>query len=620
MLDWDDDQREVIETDPDARILVEAGPGTGKTAVACARVASLINDWEVQPANILLLSFTRTAVAEMRSRIASYVGDQHRAAAVKISTLDSAVWYLICGFDQKAADVFGGYEANILAILQRIEAGDSDLMDYLSRYQHIIVDEAQDLTSARAKLVIALIKALAPDCGVTIFADPHQAIYGFTNDADEREPDATITFLDLLRREGALKFRGMELKTLHRTNETALASLMSTLRCVVSTNSSPPADQHALLKNRLHSLAGPIEQNRTDLPKHADGRSDLLILYRRRAEVLLTSSLFCSAGITHRLRLSGLPSCLQPWLGRVFFDCRGARMSLTEFRTLWAERDCASLGGTSAEQDWAMLYRIASVDKDSIDIHRLRQVLARSRPPSELCVQDCVREGPILGTIHASKGREADTVYLFVSDETPEEAVEEESRVVYVGATRAKKKLHVAAPGPVYAKSLKGSGRAFWVRPDGRSAQVEIGRDGDLVPSSPVSKRLHAKQADAFAAQDMLATRANATTKVTAHTSAEYDWKYRVRYAEGVGGPWIGEFSEDVGRDLWAVIKITGHYMRPPLEMNHLFAVSTRTVVLDRDHPELSDLHFPYQLSGFLLAPVIRAWTIAYFKFRKGRR
>ena len=36
------EQRTVVELEDDAQFLVEAGPGTGKTAVACARVAYLI--------------------------------------------------------------------------------------------------------------------------------------------------------------------------------------------------------------------------------------------------------------------------------------------------------------------------------------------------------------------------------------------------------------------------------------------------------------------------------------------------------------------------------------------------------------------------------------------------
>jgi superfamily I DNA/RNA helicase len=41
---WDANQLDVIQAPPDARLVVEAGPGTGKTAVACARLSYLISE------------------------------------------------------------------------------------------------------------------------------------------------------------------------------------------------------------------------------------------------------------------------------------------------------------------------------------------------------------------------------------------------------------------------------------------------------------------------------------------------------------------------------------------------------------------------------------------------
>lgn len=52
---WNAQQLAVIEAAGTARIVVEAGPGTGKTAVACARVAHLLKEdvplpyrWEIK--------------------------------------------------------------------------------------------------------------------------------------------------------------------------------------------------------------------------------------------------------------------------------------------------------------------------------------------------------------------------------------------------------------------------------------------------------------------------------------------------------------------------------------------------------------------------------------------
>lgn len=67
----DPEQQRVIEAPANARLVVEAGPGSGKTFVACARIASLVERGEVVPSRVLVLSFTRVAVAELRDRVAA---------------------------------------------------------------------------------------------------------------------------------------------------------------------------------------------------------------------------------------------------------------------------------------------------------------------------------------------------------------------------------------------------------------------------------------------------------------------------------------------------------------------------------------------------------------------
>ena len=88
---FDSEQNGVILAEGSARLHVEAGPGSGKTAVACARVGNLIQ-CGMDPSNILLVSFTRTAVQEMRDRIAIFLENPRDAAAVRIATVDSFSW------------------------------------------------------------------------------------------------------------------------------------------------------------------------------------------------------------------------------------------------------------------------------------------------------------------------------------------------------------------------------------------------------------------------------------------------------------------------------------------------------------------------------------------------
>src|SRR4029078_1464315 len=75
--------------DPGHNVVLEASAGTGKTSVLVSRYVNLLTRG-VDPANILAITLTRKAGAEMRERI---IRDLRRAAAQ--STFDRARWTAI---------------------------------------------------------------------------------------------------------------------------------------------------------------------------------------------------------------------------------------------------------------------------------------------------------------------------------------------------------------------------------------------------------------------------------------------------------------------------------------------------------------------------------------------
>lgn len=65
----------------DGPVLVIAGPGTGKTQLLTTRIAHILSTTDTLPENILCLTFTESAAANMRERLSSMIG----AAAYKIT-------------------------------------------------------------------------------------------------------------------------------------------------------------------------------------------------------------------------------------------------------------------------------------------------------------------------------------------------------------------------------------------------------------------------------------------------------------------------------------------------------------------------------------------------------
>jgi DNA helicase II / ATP-dependent DNA helicase PcrA len=66
-------------------VLVDAGPGTGKTATLVRRVEYLLRELEVEPESVLVLTFSNDAAAELEQRIAAKFGSPV-AARIRIST------------------------------------------------------------------------------------------------------------------------------------------------------------------------------------------------------------------------------------------------------------------------------------------------------------------------------------------------------------------------------------------------------------------------------------------------------------------------------------------------------------------------------------------------------
>jgi len=620
--EWEHSQRVVIEFDSTDALLVDAGPGSGKTHVACHRVAQFINDG-IDASQILLISFTRAAIKELRERIEEFTNEKSAVSGLKIITLDSFTWEILRGLsDNEPARLLQGYNENIRRFIEMLNKPAPDLRNFLDELEHVIVDEAQDLIADRADLVIRLIEELPNHCGFTVFADPAQSIYGFTSEDEGLNAKGSLTLVDRIQRKEVTGFSNKQLTGNFRTADAGLIELFSGLRQRLLGREQGDKDSWLKLKADIQSMASGTVPAISE-QRYEDG-IETLVLCRTRAEVLQGSSFLRSNNLPHKIRMSGIEGHIHAWIGRVFSEFPEDTISETQFNELWRKRIGDSAEVSQEEKDPGAAWRLLEDhvwDRGRVSVRRLREVLMRPRPPVDFVVDEKTFPGPVIGTIHSSKGREADHVHLMLPpdsfvdrDDFPPAALAEEERVMFVGATRARRKLFCGEGSQTYSRRLPSSGRVFR-RPRGRNSpklQFEVGLSGDINHDSIISKESGYSVEDLLDLQDWLWMQRVAVLPVY----SIYEEPDNELWCEHDGEDiWIGHLSKQLQKDLFQLArrlsKETNTELKPPNKIPFLWMAGVTTRVIPPGVREAACT--PYCHSGFMLAPVVTGFPTAGF-------
>ena len=109
------DNQKIAVNSIEGTVMVVAGPGTGKTQVLGARIASILKKTDTQAENILCLTFTEAAATELRNRLNAMIGSE--SYKVGIFTYHGFCNMVI----QDNKDVFGVQHLDSISDLETIE-------------------------------------------------------------------------------------------------------------------------------------------------------------------------------------------------------------------------------------------------------------------------------------------------------------------------------------------------------------------------------------------------------------------------------------------------------------------------------------------------------------------
>ncbi|MFC1481477.1 ATP-dependent helicase [Candidatus Neomarinimicrobiota bacterium] len=117
LIEYNHDQLAAIEH-PHAPLMILAGPGTGKTATLVGRIAHLIRAGDTPAEQILALTFTERAAAELKERIALAVESESTGQALSATTFHSFCYRVVLEFRPAYSERILMAEGDALFLLQ----------------------------------------------------------------------------------------------------------------------------------------------------------------------------------------------------------------------------------------------------------------------------------------------------------------------------------------------------------------------------------------------------------------------------------------------------------------------------------------------------------------------
>lgn len=428
-------QKAIIDDNESKNIVVAAGPGSGKTRVLVHKLASLLLLEDVKHEQLLMLTFSRAAATEFKKRLINLIGNA--AAYVEIKTFHSYCFDLL--------GKLGSIEDSEYVVRQAvsmIENGEVDPKNIAKVV--LVIDEAQDMDKDEFALVEALMKN-NENMRVIAVGDDDQNIYEFRGASSEYMKKLIDVY-------GAKRYELVE-NYRSKRNVVALANAFA-----------------SRIGNRMKSQEVTAIQKETGnvlITKHTSSNLEEPILrmiqatYKSGSACVLTTTNYEAANMVGLLTKNG-------YRAKLIQSLNGFRLSnLMELRhfmkiiqnnlhgssviyeQLWREAkerlNRVYNGSSCLELCNKLLQQFEDVNPKIMYWTDLKEYIIESN------IEDFYQAESgtiIVSTIHKSKGREFDNVYLMLNKHKAE--TDAEKRALYVAMTRAKENLYIHCNNDIF--------------------------------------------------------------------------------------------------------------------------------------------------------------------------
>ncbi|MCK4762150.1 MAG: RecQ family ATP-dependent DNA helicase [Candidatus Aminicenantes bacterium] len=442
--DLSPEQLKIINDNQGKAILVAAGPGSGKTRVLVHKVASLLTLEDVKSEQFLMLTYSRSAANEMKTRLFDLIGKKSRY--IDIHTFHSFAFNIveIKGDLEQSADI-------IPRAIELIKSGRA--VNKVENKSVLVIDEFQDISGEEFELIEAIIAA-AGEIRVLAVGDDDQNIFEF------RGSSALYmkTFQD--------RFRAVlyHLNTNYRAKNNLVQfsnffvqRLSNRVKAGQTLVSSQPGENGSISITKYKSghlitplTAAVVAEGKE---KTSGGRGSTAVLTATNDEALQVYTLLRQQGIKAELLVSYADFSLKSLVELKMFsfylkeysdNCADKiipKAQWRDFRRQIAEK-------FSRSKQLALVLRV--IDSFFKEQERLLEIEWREYL-DEVKLEDFIfpeKETIFVSTMHKAKGKEFDFVFLLLDNFRT--ASEEQFRVIYVALTRAKENLFIHTDSDIF--------------------------------------------------------------------------------------------------------------------------------------------------------------------------
>ncbi len=420
-------QRSIIDDKQSKYIVVAAGPGSGKTRVLVHKLASLLLLEDVKHEQLLMLTFSRAAATEFKQRLIELIGNA--ASFVEIKTFHAFSFDLLgrIGNLEESEDV-------VRRAAEMIENGEAE-QGRINKAV-LVIDEAQDMDIDEYALVRALMNN-NEEMRVIAVGDDDQNIYEFRG-SDSRYMQAFIDEMQAVKYEMTENYRSrQQIVSFANCFAQGIRHRMKTSPCV-AVSKDPGMVQ--ITQYESEHLEIPLVNN--VLATYSNERT--CVLTNKNEEAARIVGLLTKQGIRAKFIQQSSKDLGFSKLAEIRYFLKQIKKKLESPKIeedLWSEIKQKTLLNyeTSACLGYLKVF-FDDFEKSNPTKYwsDLMEFVAESNL-EDFCSID--HQTVFVSTIHKSKGREFDTVYMLLDGERADN--DEQIRKLYVGMTRAKQRLFI---------------------------------------------------------------------------------------------------------------------------------------------------------------------------------